>query len=88
MTRIEYTVSSYKATEKSEKNIRKFLLNKSDSIRLTEIYWNDLGFFKIRKFGGEKDPKFIEVLNKLKPFFIKKITNSETPHSKLWGIKN
>ncbi len=76
MARIEYTLSFDKA-EKSEKVVREFLLNNSDSIRLTEVHGLKIGFFKINRLGGDKDEKFIEMLDQIKPFFIKKITNNK-----------
>ena len=76
MTRKKYTISFDKA-KKSEQTIRKFLLCNSDSVRLTEVHSIEFGFFKINKKVGEKDKKFIETLEKLKPFFIKRITNNK-----------
>ncbi len=77
MTRKEYTISDNNHVQKSEPVLRHFLLSHSDSIRLTEIRHVEIGFFRIKRFGGEKDIKFIETLGKLKPFFIKKITNNQ-----------
>ena len=76
MIRKEYSLSFDKA-EKSEQAVRKFLLRNSDSVRLTEVHSVELGFFKIKRRGGEKDRRFIETLEKLKPFFIKKIINNK-----------
>ncbi len=71
MTRKKYTISFDKA-EKSEQTARKLLLSNSDSVRLTEVHSTESGFFKIKRMGGEKDKRFIETLEKLEPFFIKK----------------
>lgn len=71
---MEKTIS-YDNARKSEKLIRDLLLDKSNVIRLTEVHWRE-GFF-FRKFGGEKDLKFVEVINKLNQAFIKKITNNK-----------
>jgi hypothetical protein len=76
MARKQYTLSFDKAQE-SEKIVRTFLLENSNIVRLTEISWTEIGFFKIKRFGGEKDRKFVETLEKLEPFFLKKITNNK-----------
>jgi hypothetical protein len=57
----EYTISFANA-QKSEKAIRKYLLDNSDTIRLTEYAWTELEFFKF-KLG-------------LKAFFKRKVVNN------------
>ncbi len=76
MVRTEYTLS-FDNAEESEEIVREFLLKNSDSLRLTEVHSINLGFFKINRDGGVKDEKFIETLDRIKPFFIKRITNNK-----------
>jgi hypothetical protein len=73
----EYTISFANA-QKSEKAIRKYLLDNSDTIRLTEYAWTELEFFKFKlaKYGGEKDEKFKSTLEGLKAFFKRKVVNN------------
>jgi len=77
MERKEYTIWDYKKIKKSEKIIRNFLLKNSDTLRLTEHKWSEIKFFKIKRHGGEKDEKFVSVLELLKPYFIKKVISDK-----------
>ncbi|MBI2106922.1 hypothetical protein HYT57_02960 [Candidatus Woesearchaeota archaeon] len=77
MKRKEYVIWNYKNLEKSEKLIRKFLLKNSDTLRLTELKWTEVKLFKIKKYGGEKDERFVSILEKLKKNFIKKVTSDK-----------
>jgi hypothetical protein len=76
MERKKYHLCFDKA-EKYEKDIRRFLLSSSDVIRVTEHHWTEVKLFKITKYGGEHDERFMAVVKELKPFFIKKIINNE-----------
>ena len=89
MMRKEYTLSFDKA-EKSEKTIRKFLLNKADSVRFTHrsvakignnifivIDMKTPGDKKSEIIGDKDDPVFISLLRELKRDFIRKITNDK-----------
>ncbi|MBI4159418.1 hypothetical protein HY500_04135 [Candidatus Woesearchaeota archaeon] len=77
MKRKEYIIWDYKKLKKSEKTIRKFLLKNSDTLRLTEHHWVHIKFFKLKRHGGEKDDRFVSILEKLKQHFIKKVTSDK-----------
>lgn len=72
--RNEYIISSTDA-HKSEKIIREFLFGICDTVKITEVKWRDGLIFGVKKLGGENDPKFLEILEALKPSFVKKITD-------------
>ncbi len=74
--RREHTISFDRAI-KAEKAIRTFLLRESNVVRFTEVHWSELSPLKLEKLGGDEDIKFINALNMLHPFFIKKITNNK-----------
>lgn len=64
-------IISFNNARKSEEIIRCFLLEKSDIIKLTSVYWTTIWFFYIKKWGWKKDPKFLEVLKNLENDFIR-----------------
>ena len=81
--RRKYSVSfkNPRKPRKSEKQIRKFLFNKADAIRLTEYTWTEFSlwqkdhFVKVIKHGGGKDRRSISVIDALNPFLIRRFSD-------------
>ncbi|MDO8656560.1 MAG: hypothetical protein Q7K45_04940 [Nanoarchaeota archaeon] len=74
--RREYTISFNQAIL-SEKVILSFLLQTSNVVRFTEVHWRELSFLELEKLGGDNDLKFVNTLNMIHHFFIRKITNNQ-----------
>ena len=81
MVRKEYVLEGKRAI-KHESKIRKFLLTHSDTLRLTEnqglkirlpFLIVELNFLK----RGSRDRKFVRTLQRLRPFFINRVTNKK-----------
>jgi hypothetical protein len=65
--------SSFENAEKSEKIIRQFAFDNANFVRLTKV--SSFNFFE--KIGGNKNTKFLEIFENLRPFYVKKIINNK-----------
>jgi hypothetical protein len=60
-----------------EQQVRSFLLEKCDKIRLRRRQWSVIGLSGVRKCGDDRDAKAEQVKKNLEKFFIKKIRVKE-----------
>src|SRR3989338_8183711 len=56
--------------------VRSFLLQQSDTLRLTRQSWSVFSWFRFQKFGHDEDLDIIRVLKTLKEYFRKKIKSN------------
>src|SRR6185369_11571661 len=74
---MEYYISDRDVLKAKKDIILDFLLQGSDSVRLTEQKWTELGVFSYKKLGGENDEKFHATLKGLEKDYVKKETNNK-----------
>ncbi len=74
----KYWVDNIVKEEKKnpEPIVRSFLLQRSDTFRLTRLNWQVFSWFRFQKWGHDDDLNVIRVLNTLKEYFRKKIKSN------------
>ncbi|MBI2147810.1 hypothetical protein HYU19_05045 [Candidatus Woesearchaeota archaeon] len=76
MTKQKYWLERLNAA--SEKALRSFFLQKADILCMTSTRWTEWEFpFKIRRYGGDADKKFVDTTKSLRTDLVKKKTNNK-----------
>ncbi len=66
----------YRGNKTQEKFLRNYLLQNSDTLRLTNHLFSEVRLFRIKRYGTRSDQWLTKTLALLQPYFQKKVINN------------